>query len=72
MIDNAYINIGSYCRAYRLNHKDVFCVDVKTFLSNSTLWSNDYQIVGTSVIKRKWWQFWKKNITFVKIMYIQN
>ena len=65
------IKAGPYQRVYKLHYGDVFCVDVKTFLSTSTLWSKDYQIIGTSTIKRKhWWCIWKSNRLFVKIQYL--
>ena len=71
-MDGTYIEIGSWQRVYRLRNGDVFCVDVNTFLKNSTLWSHEYQIMGTDKIKRKkWWQFWKpKYNTFVKLKYL--
>lgn len=61
-----------YLRTYRLHRGDIFCVDVKTFLKTSTLWSNDYQIMGVDKFKRKpWWKFWKpRYYEFVKIQYI--
>ena len=65
------IKIGLHQRAYKLRHGDVFCVDVKTFFKTSTLWSKDYQIVGTEKTKKtRWWQFWKPCHQYVKLQYI--
>lgn len=59
-------------RVYELRPNDIFCVDVETFLKTSTLWSHNYQILGTDEYKRKhWWQLWKpRKIIFIKIMYL--
>jgi hypothetical protein len=64
--------INRYGRVYRLQPKDIFCVNVEAFLKDSTLWSHRFQIVGTDEYKRKhWWQFWKSRKTrFIKIMYL--
>ena len=64
--------INVYNRAYQLRPQDIFCVDVKTFLKTSILWSHSYQIIGTDTHKRKhWWQIWKPwKVTFIKIMYL--
>lgn len=70
MNDNKYIEIEPYARAYRLHHGDIFCVDVETFLKTSTFWSNEYQIMGTDKTRKRWWQFWKRRLTFVKIKYV--
>ena len=66
------VGINVFNRTYRLRPKDVFCVDIKTFLKESILWSHDYQILGVDKHRRKhWWQFWKPwRITYIKIMYL--
>ena len=65
-------SIAVYNRAFQLEPKDIFCVNVKCFLQTSSLWTHDFQILGVQTYKRKhWWQLWKprKNI-FIKIMYL--
>ena len=64
--------MNRYGRVYRLQPKDIFCVNVEAFLKDSTLWSHKFQIIGTDEYKRKhWWQFWKPwKIKFIKIMYL--
>lgn len=64
--------INVFNRAYQLKPKDIFCVNVEGFLTNSVLWSPSFRIIGTSTYKRKhWWQFWKpRKNTFIRIMYL--
>ena len=64
--------INVFKRAYQLHPQDVFSVNVEAFLKTSTLWSHNFQIIGTDEYKRKhWWQIWKPwKIKFIKIMYL--
>lgn len=58
-------------RAYELHPGDIFSVDLNIFMSESTLWSRQFQIVRFDKFKRKWWQFWKPKWTnFVQIMFV--
>ena len=58
-------------RGYKLQEGDIFSVDLGTFISTSTLWRSQFQILGFDSHKRNWWKIWKPRYThFVRIQYL--
>lgn len=58
-------------RIYKLHDGDIFSVGLDVFMSNSSLWTTPFRIVGFGKYKRKWWQIWKPKWTYyVKIEFL--